>query len=189
MPQKTKKEKRRGDPVAYVDDHSIWGMRYGRWRVDAPVRGYYAVSKRTMYSYLHVICDGCGKTVWASYANLRKGHRPRCNCGALTERDKRILAILPRCRDQQARLRPSGAWGFPTARAAAEWYVDHLGLPAPDSGVEFSIRRVDPTGKFEPFNLRVDKVTTAGAAPRKAKRLSAHADHHDIIAYMKGFAA
>ena len=189
MPRKVKKEKSRGDPVAYVDDHSIWGMRYDGWRVDAPVRGYYAVSKRTMYSYLHVTCDGCGKAVWASYANLRKGHRPRCNCGTLTERDKQLLAILPRCRDQQARLRPAGAWGFPTARAAAEWYVDHLDLPAPDSGVEFSIRRVDPDGPFGPFNLRVDRVTPTKAASKKAKKPPAHADHHDVIAYMKGLVA
>ena len=189
MPRKTKKEKSRGDPVAYVDDHSIWGMRYDRWRVDAPVRGYYAVSKRVMYSYLHVTCDSCGKAVWASYANLHKGHRPRCNCGTLTDRDKRILAILPRCRDQQARLRPAGSWGFPTARAAAEWYVDHLDLPAPDSGVKFSIRRVDPKGKFEPFNLRVDKATVVVAASRGAPRPPAHADHHDILTYMKGLKA
>lgn len=187
MPQGTRKKKNRGDPTAYVDDHSIWGMRYGRWRVDAPVRGYYAASKRTMYSYLHIACDGCGKTVWASYANLHKGHRPRCNCGTLTKRDRQILAILPRCRDQQARLRPKGVWGFPTARAAAEWYVDNLGLPDPDSGVEFSIRRIDPDGVFGPFNLHVDKVTTTEVASRRMKSPPAHADHHDIIAYMRGF--
>lgn len=188
MPRK-KKEKSRGDPLAYVDDHSIWGMRYDRWRVDAPLRGYYAVSKRTMYSYLHVTCDGCGKAVWASYANLRKGHRPRCNCGTLTKRDQRILAIMPRCRDQQARLRPKGLWGFPTARAAAEWYVDNLDLPNPDSGVKFSIRRVDPDGMFGPFNLRVDKAAATGVAPGRAKQPSAHASHHDIIAYMRGLTA
>lgn len=188
MPRKEKNKtgKSRGEPLSYVDDHSIWGMRYDRWRVDAPVRGYYAVSKRTMYSYLHVTCDGCGKTVWASYANLHKGHRPRCDCGTITERDRRILAILPRCRDQQARLRPKGVWGFPTARAAAEWYVDNLDLPDPDSGTEFSIRRIDPDGMFGPFNLRVDKTTTTEVFSRRAKRLPAHADHHDIIAYMKG---
>lgn len=189
MPRKQKKEKSRGDPVAYVDDHHIWGMRYDRWRVDAPIRGYYVVNKRVMYSYLHVTCDGCGKAVWASYANLRKGHRPRCNCGTLTNRDQRILAILPRCRDQQARLRPKGVWGFPTARAAAEWYVDNLDLPDPDSGDKFSIRRVDPNGIFGPFNLEVDRATPTKRSARRVKKPPAHADHHDILAYMKGFAA
>ena len=186
---KRKKEKGRGDPITYVDDHNVWGMRYDRWRVDAPVRGYYTAGKRVMYSYLHVTCDGCGKTVWAAYANLRKGHRPRCDCGTITERDRRILAILPRCRDQQARLRPKGVWGFPTARAAAEWYVDNLDLPALDSGIEFSIRRVDPDKPFGPFNLRVDRVTPTERAARRVKKPSAHADHHDILAYMRGLAA
>lgn len=188
MPQK-RKEKNRGDPAAYIDDHSIWGMRYDRWRVDAPLRGYYSLRKRVMYSYLHVTCDGCGKTVWASYANLRKGHRPRCDCGTITGRDRQILAILPRCRDQQARLRPKGVWGFPTARAAAEWYVDNLDLPPLDSGIEFSIRRVNPAGKFEPFNLRVDKTTSTDVASRRMREPPAHADHHDILAYMKGLTA
>ena len=41
-----REKKSRGDPVTYVDDHSIWGMRYDRWRVDAPLRGYYTAGKR-----------------------------------------------------------------------------------------------------------------------------------------------
>lgn len=186
---KRKKEKNRGDPVTYTDDHAVWGMHYDRWRVDAPVRGYYTTHKRAAYSYLHITCDGCGKAVWASQANLRKGHRPRCGCGTLTERDRRILAILPRCRDQQARLRPKGAWGFPTARAAAEWYVDNLDLPPLDSDIEFSIRRVNPDGMFAPFNLRVDRATLTRTGAQRARKPSAHADHHDIIAYMKGLTA
>lgn len=134
------------------------GDKFSAWTVVDPT-----IVRKNNARHVRARCE-CGTERLVQISSLKHGTSHRCRLCAQTERyeerwlsalSKRIMSVRQRCQDPNSISYPRyGLRGvefrFANVREATLWVAENLGRPKPGQ----SLDRIDPSGHYEPGNLR-----------------------------------